>query len=124
MPRPIAAGVFGMARTMAAPSGMCLASPASRRPAAIGQKQRIGPGEAGEPRQHRVGQLRLDGEEDDGGRARQLVDEGQDVDRAVGEQIGDLGRRLGILHEDLPGIEAAREQPREDGSAHSAGTGQ
>ena len=68
--------------------------------------------------------LRLDGDENDAGRLRQLVDEGEDVDAVVRKEIGDRPWRIGILHDDRAGIETAGEQSRQDRSAHLAGAGE
>ena len=65
MPRPIAAGVFGIARTTAAPAADGVSKLAIVRPAAMEMTSVSRPGQLRQRREHRVHDLRLDRDQHD-----------------------------------------------------------
>ena len=123
-PRPMAAGVFGIERTTAVPLGRCFSKPAMVRPAAMDSTTVPLPASFASGGNTSSITCGLTATTITAGGCGNDATAALRDDTVLAEQLLAARRRRGVLHDDLLGIEATLEPPRQHRQPHIASTRQ
>ncbi len=124
IPRPIAAGVFGIARTTAAPFGRCFSKEATERPAAMESVSVSGPARRANGGNTVSITCGLTAARSTAGGFGSAVTIRLYANGVLGGELLDVIRRRRLLDDDVAAREAALQEALEQSPAHLAGAGE